>query len=316
MKKILKNMIIILGFALTACSQTEKVPDPETASGVYIHAGFEYYHWEEGLRLMIWHDGVNHLSCASTTNGHYEIECSGESFDNHAFAWRLETNDGKNAQFTIDDHPFDLNEGNLFIIRSSSRDSEVKQLKRDLSNVQADAGGVTAFGLSDPDILAYIQTSLEIQDWMSNCVSATMPQNGSNLPDFETAQQALTSFFSYLHHGEYEQATALYGGNYDGLQEFNPEIDPDDQAALFKNACTVNGAQCLKVRQSTLLDQPSSAEFLFSVEFSNDDGSLYARGPCCGDDNSNYVEQTAFIYTVRFECTGKYHVLELPVFEP
>ena len=126
----------------------------------------------------------------------------------------------------------------------------------------------------------------------------------------------LISFFSLLHDGEYQRATTLYGGVYRGLQDLNPNVDPDDHASLFKNACTVNGAECLKVRQSKLLDQPSPAEFRFSVDFTNEDGSLFSREPCCGDDNPNHVAQTEFIYTVQSECTGKYHVIELPVFGP
>ena len=123
-------------------------------------------------------------------------------------------------------------------------------------------------------------------------------------------------FFSYLHDGEYERASDLYGGKYDGMRDHNPDIDPDDHAALFKNACTVNGAQCLEVRQSTLLERPSPAEFRLSVEFSNEDGSQFSLGLCCGDDDPNYVAQTEFIYTIQFECTGKYNVLETPVYVP
>jgi hypothetical protein len=309
-------VLICLGFLLFACSPAKTLPDPEIASGVYIHAGYEYYRWEEGVQVMIWHEGIPHLSCSSFTNGQYEVECLGESIGNHTVTWRLESKDGKTAKFTITGKLFDLSAGNLFIIQSSSGDLEVKQLQRDLSDVQADAGSVTEFGLSDPTILAFIQASSEIGERLSDCVSATAPEDDANLPDVESAQQTLISFFSHLHNGEYQRAAALYGGMYTSLQDLNPTIDPDDHATLFENACTVNGAQCLEVRQSTLLDQPSPTEFRFSVEFSNADGSLYSRGPCCGDDNANNPDQTEFIYTVRLACTGDYQILELPVFGP
>jgi hypothetical protein len=310
------SLFVLLGFILSACSPAEMVPDPETASGVYVNAGYEFDRWEEGLRVMIWHDGVNHISCSSSSNGQYEIECTAESINNHTFTWRLKTNDGETAQFSIDNQPFDLSNGSLLIVQSSGGNTEIKQLARDLTNVQADADSITEFGLSDPDILAFIQTSSEINDRFDDCVSATMPEDGSKLPDAESAEQALDSFFSLLHAGEYERAAVLYGGMYDSLQDLNPTIDPEDFATLFKNACTVNGARCLEIRQATLLDQPSPAEFRFTVEFLNEEGSLYSRGPCCGDDDSAFVEQTEFIYTVRLDCTGNYKVLELPVFGP
>ena len=313
---IFASLFIFFGFIFSACSQAEMVPDPETVSGVYVHAGYEYYQWEEGLRVMIWHGGVNHLNCSSFTNGQYETECQGEAVGNHTVTWRLETKDGETAKFTISGKLFDLSAGKLFVIQSSSGDLDVKQLKRDLSDVQADAGSVTEFGLSDPTILAFIQTSSEIGERLSDCVSSTAPEDDSALADFESAQQTLISFFSLLNDGEYKRAAALYGGMYHSLQDLNPKVDPNDHAALFKNVCTVNGAQCLEVRQSTLLDQPTPADFRFSVEFSNEDGSLFSRGPCCGDDSNSNDAQTAFIYTVRLACTGDYQVLGLPVFSP
>jgi hypothetical protein len=156
----------------------------------------------------------------------------------------------------------------------------------------------------------------KINDCISDCISTTVPKNSSNFPDVESAQQALVRFFSHLHEGKYELASALYGGEYDVMRDHNPDIDPDDLAALFRKACTVNGAQCLEVKNATFLAQPSPAEYQFTVLFSKDDGSIFVRGPCCGDDNPNHVAQTEFIYTVQSECTGKYHVIELPVFGP
>jgi hypothetical protein len=313
----INSILICLGFILSACSQGKAFPEPETASGVYVHSGFEYYRWEEGLQVMIWHDGINHLSCSSSTNGQYEIECLGESMDAHTFAWRLVTKDRKIAQFIIDDQPFDLGEGSLFIINSSSGETEVTQLKRDLGNVQADAGSVTEFGLSDPDILAFIQTTSEIRDYISDCISSsTFPSKISDEFRIETAKDVLMTFFKLLHEGKYSRAENYYGGDYEVMWDLNPSIAPDDHTALFRNACTVNGAQCLEIRKITFQNQPSPAEFRFFVEFSNEDGSLYSRDPCCGDDDPNHVDQTEFIYTVRLECTGNYKVLELPVFGP
>ena len=308
--------LVFLGLGLIGCSPAQLLPNPEIVSGVYVQSGFMYYRWEEGLQLMIWHDGVNHLNCSSSTNGQYEVDCTGESSGNHAVTWRLETKDGKTAKFAIGGKPFDLSAGNLFVIQSSSGDLEIKQVPRDFSDVQADAASVTEYGLSDPDILPLIQTSSEFKDHITDCVSATNPDDDSSLPDANSAQQALIAYFSHLHAGEYEQATELYGGGYSDLHDLNPTVALNDHAILFKNACTVNGARCLEVRQSTLLDQPSPSEFQFVVEFSNEDGALYSQGPCCGDDDPDFVKRTEFIYTVRLECTGNYKVLELPVFGP
>jgi len=261
------SLMVILGFVLCACLPKATLPDPETASGVYVHSGFEFYRWEEGLTLMIWHDGIRHSNCSTTTTGQrYDVTCQAISNDNHSFDWRLETSGGKNGRFTIDGNLYDLTDGSLFMIASSSAQTEVRQFARDLSEVQPDAESVTQFGLSDSAILGFMQNSAEIEDCIS---SSTAPKESLESSDIESARQALIAFFSNLHEGDYESASALYGGGYEGMQAHNPSIDPDDHAALFRNACTTNGAQCLEVRQATFSAQPSAAEVQFIVEFAN-----------------------------------------------
>jgi hypothetical protein len=125
----------------------------------------------------------------------------------------------------------------------------------------------------------------------------------------------LRRFFKLLHAGEYGRAAAYYGGDYEVMRDHNPGIPPDDYAALFDNACTINGAQCLEIRQVTLLDQPSNVEWRFAVQFTNEDGSLFSLGPY-GEDDPEGEPQDEFIYTVKIECTGKYLVREPPVYLP
>ena len=152
---------------------------------------------------------------------------------------------------------------------------------------------------------------------IDNCISSsTVPVETPQESRIETAKEVLSTFFTLLHDGEYGRAAVYYGGEYEVMRDHNPGIAPDDYAALFQKACTVNGAQCLKVRRVTFLEQPSPAEFRFVVQFANEDGSLFWRGPCCGDDRPEMQRQDEFIYTVRIECTGRYLVMELPVYLP
>jgi hypothetical protein len=268
-------------------------------------------------QLMLWHEGVNQRDGASSTNGNQEIECRGVSAGNPIFEWRLETNDGKTAQFISDEPYFNLVKGHPLLMAAFGEDSAVKQSNRDFSDRQVNAGSLTEFGQFDPATLAFKQYAFAIQDDISGCDSPSTPSGDrSDGPDVDAAQKDLNSFFAHLHAGEYEQAAAFCGGVYRVLQDLNPNIDPDDPAALFKNACTINGADCLTVRQSELVDQPSTVEFQFSVEFSNEDGSLFSRGPCCGDENPDHVAQTAFIYTVQYGCAGQYQVVEPSVLGP
>jgi hypothetical protein len=305
-------LIVLPVFLVCACSSGLTIKEPESVHGVYIDTAYEFYRWEEGLALMIWHDGIKSSDCATSTNGHgYINHCQVISEDDVRIDWQLETKDGATADFKINDQSYHLEDGALFIITASGGDAQVRQLERDLSTLPPNADGIVEFGMTEPAIVELTQAPPGLDD----CVSSSAPPSPNEV-DLHEARAALYAFFAHLQAGEYEQATEYYGGSYEVMRDHNPSIDPDDHAALFHNACTVNGAQCLKVLGVTLLGQPSPMEYQFAVKFANDDGSIFGRGPCCGEEDDGQFPQEEFIYTVRLECTGRYRVAEMPVYLP
>jgi hypothetical protein len=290
-------LFVLSGFLFAACSPTSTPPGPDMAAGVYIQSGYEFYRWEEGLTLMIWFDGAQSSACSSsssTSDPVFVLRCHAITRSDVGFDWLLETEDGVTADFLIDEKSFDLEAGTLFLIRTSSGEAEVLQIERDLSSVRPEADSIIDFSLDDPVIQEFIHTSSET----------------------ELAIRALTAFFSHLHAGEYEQAAGLYGGTYDVMIDHNPEIDPDNHAALFRNACTINGAQCLEIGSIVLEDLFTPWEFKFVVQFKNDDGSIFELGPCCGETESDQPPQSVFVYTVVKTATDDYVVMEMPVYTP
>lgn len=132
--------------------------------------------------------------------------------------------------------------------------------------------------------------------------------------EWEAAQEALVDYFAALHQGQYSQAVDLYGGSYENLIAMNPQIAPDDFAALWESGCTLNGLQCLPVRSATLKEQGDNT-FVFTVEFNNPDGSRFVLGPCCGASATEMPPVEQFTYQV-VKKDGKYLVLDLPVYVP
>ena len=112
---MLCSMVWIL--ICSACSAASLPPEPQSAAGVYVRTGFEYYRWEEGLRLMVWIEGIESSGCNMTTSEReYRMACHALANNETRFEWQLITRDGKNAEFSIAGQAFDLAEGNVFIL--------------------------------------------------------------------------------------------------------------------------------------------------------------------------------------------------------
>lgn len=132
--------------------------------------------------------------------------------------------------------------------------------------------------------------------------------------EVQGAREALTSYFSLLHAGHYNEATNYYGGIYDILRDWNPDVDEDDYAALFKRGCTSNGLKCLRIGTIVREEEVSPTESGSIVEFMNEDGTLFARGPCCGTEEEE-LPQTQFSFTVK-KVDDRFLVQEMPVYVP
>lgn len=126
------------------------------------------------------------------------------------------------------------------------------------------------------------------------------------------ALQALIAFFDALHSGDYEQATQLYGGSYLLLIDSYPIHDPHDHAGLLARGCQSLLRRCM-LAKSILWTSQKGNEFLFTVEFKLDDGSLFLLGPCCGG-TGDPVSQ--FTYHVIRTSNGKFLVMDLPPYVP
>jgi DNA-binding CsgD family transcriptional regulator len=144
------------------------------------------------------------------------------------------------------------------------------------------------------------------------------------LSEDQLALHSLVNFLTYLNQGEYEKASQLYGGSYSIMIDQNPEVDPDDHIALLKNACTINGMQCLQINSAGptsagpfgVNEDENRTEFKFQVDFAKKDGSLFVLGPCCGANATDSPPQSVFYFTVVKGSNEKFLVMDLPPYSP
>jgi hypothetical protein len=129
------------------------------------------------------------------------------------------------------------------------------------------------------------------------------------------AQDVLVNFLTLLNTKQYDEAAPLYGGEYEQLQIFNSEIDPADHVALWAWACDNQLLQCLNVR-SIIFKELRGDSYVFQVEFSNPDGSLFVLGPCCGANETEMPPVSQFEYTVSRNAEMKFVVMNTPPYVP
>jgi hypothetical protein len=140
----------------------------------------------------------------------------------------------------------------------------------------------------------------------------TPPPGASGL---ELARQALIRFFTFLHDGRYGEAAALYGGSYEDLPVVRDDLPPtsEDKALVWESECAL--LQCLLVSGIIEQTQVSPDEYLFVVEFMNEDGTLFVSGPCCGASEAEMPALWQWPYTVK-RVGGQFKVMGAPVFVP
>ncbi len=146
-------------------------------------------------------------------------------------------------------------------------------------------------------------------------VNTSQPTPTSLPSTASEAHDTLVNFLTLLHTKKYTEATPLYGGDYEQLQVFNPEIDPADHVALWTWACDHKLLQCLEVRSATFKELRGDT-YVFQVEFNNPDGSLFVLGPCCGASETEMPPVSQFEYSVARNAEHKFVVMNLPPYVP
>jgi len=161
-------------------------------------------------------------------------------------------------------------------------------------------------------------TSLCLLILVTGCAPKAVILTPTSLPSTPSeAQGTLTKFFDLLNAKQYADADVLYGGDYEQLKIFSSDTDPapSGHAKLWADACQLAGLQCLEVRSATLKNQQGDT-YVFQVEFSNPDGSLFVLVSCCGVTETEMPPVSQFEYHVTRQATGTFHVMDLPPYIP
>lgn len=150
---------------------------------------------------------------------------------------------------------------------------------------------------------------------MAACTNSQQAEPNATT-DQQAAQATLLAYFDALAGGDYVKAAGLYGGDYEVLVGYNPDVDPADRAMLLERACTTNGFVCLPVKDVSKVEPLAGDLYRITVQFETPEGEVFVRGPCCGEDDQAAQTQSEFDFQVKLTGDNQYLVLDLPVYTP
>jgi hypothetical protein len=127
------------------------------------------------------------------------------------------------------------------------------------------------------------------------------------------AETTMRDFFSVLANGQYAEAVTLYGGNYEVLAGWNPDISPTDYTSLWQRGCEQNGLVCMEIMEIVKVEE-NETNFEFTVTFKMKDGELFELTGCCGETFPEPISE--YVIGVQSDGNGKYKVLSLPPYVP
>ena len=94
-----------------------------------------------------------------------------------------------------------------------------------------------------------------------------------------------------------------------------PKLTQTITFALWTWACDNQLLQCLEVRSATFKELRGDS-YIFQVEFSNPDGSLFVLGPCCGANETEMPPVSQFEYMVSRNADRRFVVMNTPPYVP
>lgn len=127
------------------------------------------------------------------------------------------------------------------------------------------------------------------------------------------AETTMRTFFSTLANGQYTDAVKLYGGDYEILAGWNPDLSPTDLETLWQRACEQNGLVCMEVMEVVHAVETDDG-FDFTVTFKMKDGELFKFTGCCGETLPDPI--TEYVINVKGDGSGNYTVLSMPPYVP
>lgn len=235
-------LAILVG--LSACTNKMTPPGADMVFGSLavpegLVGSYTILQWNEGLLISVIDDsqGAHESSGSSSTEDPiWRGQGSIGSENGQIVTWRVETTDGKRARFSINEQPYDLAQGTLFLIKTNNGSPEITQHQNHQNETCSDDESCQQILRQDPAVLQFIQETLELTDQPS----PTEMQPGPTGPSPVVISEALISAGWVTHSSQQCEYTISYPAEmqvqsqtpYSDLFILN-SADPDEGARNF-----------------------------------------------------------------------------------
>lgn len=238
--------LLALFLGLSACASNTTPPGANIIFGSLIApAGFggsyTRLEWKEGLSISIVDDSQGaHESSGSGSTEDLIWQGQGTISSEHGpdIAWRIETTDGKTAKFLINEQPYDLAQGTLFLIKTNNGSPQIVQHQSRRNGSCSDDESCRQLFNQDPAVLQFMQETLQLPG--SPSPTETVLQAVPTTPFPSATIEALTSagWVTYTNQQcDYAlsypaEMQVTLQNSYSQIFRFNP-ADPDEAARNF-----------------------------------------------------------------------------------
>ena len=156
--------LLLITAILSGCTPASTPPGASHIGGVVDGGSYSYHHWEQGLAILLWQDtsygsGESCSGTGSTDDPVYRLECNVHGPEGRNYSWKANTTDGVTGEMWIEDQPFDISRGAMFLVNISEDGVQVEQLQRDLSALERSNEAIAALAESDPDVANFMATN-------------------------------------------------------------------------------------------------------------------------------------------------------------
>jgi hypothetical protein len=139
------------GLITWSSSASKRDPLPGIEQGSVYHLGTVFVVWSDAT-------GGGGGTSSSNVQG---VKCQGSLVgkDGRRVEFNCESKDGTTGQVTVDGRPYNLADGNLFLVFTAGDRAQVKQLKTSLSDLKFERESLEAFARNDQDIVEFFTKS-------------------------------------------------------------------------------------------------------------------------------------------------------------